>query len=115
MSYVSAAPQDLAAQARALGQSEEAAAEDRKHTADRTASDKLRRFAAMYVMTLSSAIFVASAFVFDLTGADMGQPSGQRSAVVAAGMTGASDATATAMTIEVVGFTVSIPMRDTSL
>ena len=112
MSYVSAAPQDLAAQARVLGQSEEAAAEDRKHKADRTASDKLRRFAAMYVVTLSSAMFIAGAFVFDLTGANTGQPSGQKSAVVAAGMAGASDATATAMTMEVFGFTLSIPVRD---
>ena len=112
MSHVSAAPKDLAAQARALGQSEEAAAEDRKPKADRTASDKLRRFAAMYVVALSTAMFVATAFVFDLTGATMDQPSGQKSAVVAAGMAGASDATATAMTMEVFGFTLSIPVRD---
>ena len=66
----------------------------------------------MYVLTLSSAMFIAGAFVFDLTAADMGQPSGQRSAVVAAGMAGASDATATAMTMDVFGFTLSIPVRD---
>ncbi len=106
---------ELAAQAPALGQSEEAVAKDRKRKADRATSDKLRRFAPMYVMTLSTAMFVATAFVFDLGGANMGQPSGQKSAVVADSMAGASDGTATAMTMEIFGFTVSIPMRETSL
>ncbi len=112
MSYVSVAFYDLVAQARALGQSEEAVTKDRKRKADRTASEKLRRFAALYVMTLSTAMLVATAFVFDLSGVNMGQPSAQRSAVVSAGMAGASDATATAMTIEVFGVTLSFPVRD---
>ena len=112
MSYVSAAHSDLVAQARALGQSEEVVAKDRKRKADRAASEKLRRFAALYVMTLSTAALVAAAFVFDLSGVNMGQPSTQRSAVVSAGMTGASDATATAMTMEFFGVTLSFPVRD---
>ena len=41
-----------------------------------------------------------------------GQPSGQKNAVIAAGMAGASDATTTAMTMEVFGFTLPIPVRD---
>ncbi len=41
-----------------------------------------------------------------------GQPSGQKSAVVAAGMAGASDVTATEMSMEVFGFTLSIEVRD---
>ena len=43
------------------------------------------------------------------------EPSAQRSAVVAASMAGASDATATATTMEIFGFTASIPIRDASL
>ncbi|MCH7871526.1 MAG: hypothetical protein IID33_07480 [Planctomycetes bacterium] len=70
MSYVSAAPIDLVAQARALGQSEEAITKDRKRKADRTASEKLRLFAVIYVATLSTAALVATAFVFDLSGVD---------------------------------------------
>ncbi len=120
MSYDSTVSKELAAQAPALGQSEEAVAKDRKRTADRTASDKLRRFAVTYVMTLSTmtlstAALVATAFAFELDGVNMGEPSAQRSAVVAASMAGASDATATATTMEIFGFTASIPIRDASL
>ena len=111
MSYVSVAPNDLVAQARALGPSEEAVADDRKRKADRTASQKLRRFAAMYVTTLSTAMIIATALVFDLSGVNMGQPSTQRSAVISAGMTGASGATTTWI-VEVFGVTLSFPMRD---
>ncbi len=109
MSYVS---NDLVAQARAIGQSEETAAKDRKRKAARATSGKLRRFAMWYVMTLSTAALVATAFVFDLSGVNLGQPNAQRSAVVSAGMAGASDATATAMTIEFFGTTLSFPVRD---
>ena len=112
MSHVSVASNDLVAQARALGQSEEVAATDRKRMADRATSEKLRRFAMWYVMTLSTAALVATAFVFDLSGVNLGQPNAQRSAVVSAGMAGASDATATAMTIEFFGTTLSFPVRD---
>ena len=112
MSYVSAAPNDLVAQTRAIGQSEESVAKDRKRKADRATSEKLRRFAMWYVMTLSTAALVATAFVFDLSGVNLGQPNAQRSAVVSAGMAGASDATATAMTIEFFGTTLSFPVRD---
>ena len=112
MSYDFVASNDFVAQARALGESEEAVTKDSKRNADRATSDKLRRFAVMYVMTLSTAALVATAFVFDLGGVSLGQPSAQRSAVVAAGMAGASDATATAMTMDVFGFTLSIPVRD---
>jgi len=48
--------------------------------------------------------------VFDLGGVNLGQPSAQRSA--AAGMAGASEATATAMTMDLFGVTLSIPVRD---
>ena len=82
MSYVSTAPNDLVAQARAIGQSQEAVAKDRKLKADRATSEKLRRFAMWYVMTLSTAALVATAFVFDLSGVNLGQPNAQRSAVV---------------------------------
>ena len=117
MSYVSTLPNDLVndlvTQARALGQSEEAVTKDRKRKADRTASEKLRIFAVIYVMTLSTAALVATAFVFDLSGVNMGQPSAaQKSAVVAAGMAGASDAMATAMTVDFFGVTLSFPVRD---
>ncbi len=112
MSHVSVASNDLVAQARAIGQSEEAAAEDRKRKADRATSEKLRRFAMWYVMTLSTAALVATAFVFDLSGVNLGQPNAQRSAVVSAGMAGVSGATATAMTIEFFGTTLSFPVRD---
>ncbi len=112
MSHVSVASNDLVAQARALGQSEEVAATDRKRKADRATSEKLRRFAMWYVMTLSTAALVATAFVFDLSGVNMGQPNAQRSTVVSAGMAGASDATATAMTIEFFGTTLSFPVSD---
>ncbi len=78
----------------------------------RTASEKLRIFAVTYVMTLSTAALVATALVFDLGGVNSGQPSAQKSAVVSAGMAGASDATATAMTIELFGVTLSFPVRD---
>ncbi len=112
MSYVFAAPSDLVAQARAIGQSEETAAKDRKRKAARVTSGKLRRFAMWYVMTLSTAALVATAFVFDPSGVSQAQPNAQRSAVVSAGMAGASDATATAMTIEFFGTTLSLPVRD---
>jgi len=112
MSYVSVASNELVAQARAIGQSEEAAAKDRKHKADSATSEKLRRFAMWYVMTLSTAALVATAFVFDLSGVNLGQPNAQRSAVVSADMVGASDATASAMTVEVFGVTLSFPVRD---
>ena len=112
MSYVFAAPSDLVAQARAIGQSEETAAKDRKRKAARVTSGKLRRFAMWYVMTLSTAALVATAFVFDLSGVRQAQPNAQRSAVVSAGMAGASDATATAMTMEFFGVTLSFPVRD---
>ncbi|MCZ6845772.1 MAG: hypothetical protein O7F69_07725 [Alphaproteobacteria bacterium] len=112
MSHVSVASNVLVAQARAIGQLEEVAATDRKHKADRATSEKLRRFAMWYVMTLSTAALVATAFVFDLSGVNLGQPNAQRSAVVSAGMAGASDATATAMTIEFFGTTLSFPVRD---
>ncbi len=65
-----------------------------------------------YVMTLSTAALVATAFMFDLSGVNLDQPNAQRSAVVSAGMAGESDATATAMAIEVFGTTLSIPVRD---
>ncbi len=43
----------------------------------------------------------------------MGQPSAaQKSAVVVAGMAGASEAPATAMTMDLFGVTLSIPVRD---
>ena len=112
MSYVSTLPNDLVAQTRALGQSEEADTKDRKRKAGRAASEKLRRFAVTYVMTLSTAALVATALVFDLGGVNLGQPSAQKSAVVSAGMAGASDATATAMTMEFFGVTLSFPVRD---
>ena len=112
MSYDSVAPNDFVAQARALGQSKEAATKDRRRKANRTASAKLRLFAMWYVMTLSTAALVATAFVFDLSGVNLGQPNAQRSAVVSAGMAGASDATATAMTVEFFGTTLSFPVRD---
>jgi len=76
MSHVSVASNDLVAQARALGQSEEAAATDRKRKADSATSEKLRRFAMWYVMTLSTAALVATAFVFDLSGVNLGQTNG---------------------------------------
>lgn len=41
-----------------------------------------------------------------------GQPSSQKSTVIGTGMAGASDATATAMTMDLFGFTVSFPMRN---
>ncbi len=110
MSYVSTLSNDLVAQARAIGQP--AAAKDEQRKADRTASEKLRIFAVIYVMTLSTAALVATALVFDLGGVNLGQPSTQRSAVVSAGMAGASDATASAMTVELFGVTLSIPVRD---
>ncbi len=112
MSYVSAAHNDLVVLARTIGQSEVAVANDRKRKADRSASEKLRLFAVTYVMTLSTAALVATAFVFDLSGVNLGQPNAQRSAVVSAGMAGASDATATAMTMEFFGVTLSFPVRD---
>ncbi len=113
MWYVSAAPNDLVAQARALGQSEEAVAKDRKRRADRAMSEKLRRFAVTYVMTLSTAALVATAFVFELGGVTLDQPSAQRSAVVAASMAGAPDAMVSETRMEIFGFTVSIPIRAT--
>ncbi len=112
MSYVSAAHNDLVAQARALGQSEEVVAKDSKRKADRAASEKLRRFAMWYVMTLSTAALVATAFVFDLSGVNLGQPNAQRSAVVSAGMAGTPDAMATTMTMDFFGVTLSFPVRD---
>ncbi len=50
--------------------------------------------------------------MFDLGGVNLGQPSAQRSAVAAAGMAGASEAPATAMTMDLFGVTLSIPVRD---
>ncbi len=41
-----------------------------------------------------------------------GQPSGQKSAVVIAGMAGASDVTATTMTMDLFGVRLSIPVCD---
>ncbi len=64
MSYVSAAPNDLVAQARAVGPSVEAVAKDSKRKADRATSEMLRLFAMIYVATLSTAVLVATAFVF---------------------------------------------------
>ncbi len=112
MSYVSTLSNDLVTQARALGQSEEAVTKDRKRKADRAASEKLRRFAVAYVMTLSTAALVATALVFDLGGVNLGQPSAQKSAVVSAGMAGTPDDMATAMTVDFFGVTLSIPVRD---
>ena len=110
MSYDSTVSNEFAAQARALGQS--AAPKDERRKADRSAPKKLRRFAAIYVMTLSTAMLIATALVFDLSGVNMGQPGGQKSAVVTASMAGAPDDTATAMTIKVFGVTLSFPARD---
>ena len=81
MSYVSLSSNDLVAQARAIGQSEEAAAKDRKRNAARATSEKLRRFTTWYVMTLSTAALVATIFMFDLSIVSLGQPDAQRSSV----------------------------------
>ena len=112
MSYDTTFSNDLVAQAWAIGQSEESVAKDRKRKADRATSEKLRRFAMWYVMTLSTVALVATAFVFDLSGVNIGQPSTQSSAVVSAGMTGTPDDTASAMTVEFFGVTLSFPVRD---
>ncbi len=112
MSYVSVASNDLVTQARAIGESEEAAAKDCKRKAARATSEKLRRYAMWYVMTLSTAALVATVFMFDLSGVNLDQPDAQRNAVVSAGMAGESDATATKMAMEVFGVTLSFPVRD---
>ena len=87
-------------------------AEDEWRKADRTKSRKLRRFAVTYVLALTTAMLVASAFVFDLGGMTTGQPQSHRGVVTATGMAGSSHAHSTWMTAVVFGVTFSVPMRD---
>ena len=110
MSHVSTLPMELAAQAQALGQP--AAAKDERRKAERTESRKLRRFAVTYVLALTTAMLVASIFVFDLGGMTTGQPQSHRGVVTAAGMASSSHAQSTSMTVDVFGVIFSVPMRD---
>ncbi len=80
-----------------------------------TSAQKLRRFAAAYVITLSTAMFAASAFFFDLGGITVSQTEAHKGVVTAAGMTGSAQAQSTVLTANIKGFTITIPMRDTSL
>ncbi len=59
MSYVSVAPNDLVAQARALGQSEEAVTKDRKRKADRTASEMLTSTRLTHMLKILSVAGIA--------------------------------------------------------
>ena len=110
MSHDSTVSNELAAQARALGQS--AAPKDERRKADRTASDKLRRFGMTYVLTLGTAVLVASAFVFDLGSMTTGQPQSDSGVVTTAGIAGSSQAQRTSMTLDMFGVTFSVPVRD---
>ena len=95
-----------------LSRCQPVAAEDERRKADRTKSRKLRRFAVTYVLALTTAMLVASAFVFDLGGMTTGQPQSHRGVVTATGMAGSSHAHSTRMTAVVFGVTFSVPMRD---
>ena len=65
-----------------------------------------------YVLTLSTAMLVASAFVFDLGSMTTDQPQSHRGVVTAAGITGSSQAERTSMTVDMFGVTFSVPVRD---
>ncbi|MCZ6846399.1 MAG: hypothetical protein O7F69_10905 [Alphaproteobacteria bacterium] len=59
MSYVSVAASDLAAQARAFGQPAEIVAEDRKRTADRTASEMPTSTRLSHMLNIQSVAGIA--------------------------------------------------------
>ena len=110
MPYNSTASKELAAQARGLGQS--AASKDERRKADRPAPERFRRSAMTYVLALSTAVLVASAFVFDLGSMTTGQTQSHRGVVTAAGITDSSQAQRTSMTVDMFGVTFSVPVRD---
>ena len=77
MSYVSVASNDFAAQARALGQSEEVVADDRKHKADRTALEMLRSTRLTRMLNIQSLAGIAvsiSVFLLFVTVVMLGPP-----------------------------------------
>jgi len=77
MSYVSVASNDLAAQSRGLGQSEEAVAMDRKRTADRTASEMLTSTRLTHMLKIQSVAGIAvsiSVFLLFMAVAMFGTP-----------------------------------------
>ena len=77
MSYVSAAPIDLVAQARALGQSEESFAKNWKRKADRTASEMLTSTRLTHMLKIQSVAGIAvsiSVFLLFMAVAMFGTP-----------------------------------------
>ena len=77
MSHVSVVPIDLVAQARALGQSEEAVTKDRKRKADRTASEMLTSTRLTHMLKIQSVAGIAvsiSVFLLFLAVAMFGTP-----------------------------------------
>ena len=64
------------------------------------------------MLALSTAMLVASGFVFDLGSMTTGQPQSHRGVVTAAGITGWSQAQRSSMTVDMFGVTFSVPARD---
>ncbi len=132
MSYVSALPTEVGVDARALRELAQTPAPERgrraAERAERTSAQKLRRFAAIQVTLLTATMFVASALVLDLGGMTLAPSQAQTGVVTAAGMTaarpqpqkdvvrlGRNQANTVLVIADVMGFTLTIPMRDPAI
>ena len=129
MSVVTSAPEKAGLDIRTLRELAQSSVSERERreaaSAKPASAHRLRRMASIYGITLTT-IIGASAIFFDLGGITVGQPQTRQGVVTAAGMTAdqppaqkgvvATDGNqATALIFDTMGFTVSIPIRNTSL
>ncbi len=129
MSVVTTAPEKAGLNIRTLRELAQSSVSERERreagSAKPALAQKLRRVASIYGITLTTMIG-ASAIFFDLGGITVGQPQTRQGVVTAAGMTADQPQAqkgvvsmggnqATVLIFDTMGFTVSIPIRNTSL
>ncbi len=129
MPVVTTAPEKAGLNVRALRELAQSSVSERERREAESAkpalAHKLRRIASIYGITLITMIG-ASAIFFDLGGITVGQPQTRQGDVTAAGMTADQPQAqkgvvsmggnqATVLIFDTMGFTVSIPIRNTSL
>ena len=129
MSVVTTAPEKAGLDIRTLRELARSSVSERERreaaSAKPAAAHKLRRMASIYGIILTTMIG-ASAIFFDLGGITVGQPQTRQGVVTAAGMTADRPEArkgvdtmggnqATVLIFDTMGFTVSIPIRNTSL
>ena len=131
MSVVTTAPEKAGLNTRTLRELAQSSVSERERreagSAKPALAQKLRRIASIYGITLTTMIG-ASAIFLDLGGITVDQPQTHQGVVTAVGMTegqpqsqkgvvtmGGGQTTTTELNLEIMGFTVSIPIRNPSL